>query len=145
MRNFLFALTIFFSLSMNAQEIQLSWNKSMNVATEISKAENKPILIYFTKNDCKDCQQFYSDFFKQQAFNNLTDDFILLMLDGSNNDIKTTDINIIKQRRLVMHYNKSSTFPAVLVIDHEGKQLGELLTSKVKNDIENYWSFLETL
>ncbi len=145
MRNQLFLLAFLFSMALNAQEVQLSWNKDLNIATELAKSENKPILIYFTKSDCKECQQFYSDFFKQESFNGLSDNFILLMLDGTNNDMKTTDISILKQRRLVMHYNKTSTFPAVLVLDQNAQEMGELFTSKELENIKDYRSFLETL
>ncbi len=130
---------------MSAQEVQLPWKKDFNIATELAKAENKPILVYFTKNDCESCMKFYTNFFKQETFKNLANDFVFLMLDGSNNDIKNTDLAVIKQRRLVMHYNKSSIFPSLLVLDNVGQQLGEPLLATDATAIESYINFLETL
>lgn len=145
MQKFIFLFIISLNLSVVAQDVQLSWKKDFNIATELAKAENKPILIYFTKDNCIDCQQFYSNFFKQETFKKLSENFVLLMLDGSNNDLKTTDLDIIKQRRLIMHYNKSSKFPSVLVIDSNGQEIGDSCVSTSENSILEYWSFLETL
>lgn len=145
MRKCILICTVLLSHLMASQEVQLSWEKDLNIAKELAKSEDKPILVYFTKSDCKECQQFYGDFFKQESFNGLLDNFILLMLDGSNNDMKTTDIAVVKQRRLVMHYNKSSTFPAVMVLDQDGQEMGALFTSKDLENIKAYRSFLETL
>ncbi|MEZ4803521.1 MAG: thioredoxin family protein [Gelidibacter sp.] len=145
MRNYLFALIFLLSLSVSAQEVQLSWQKDFNVAVEMAKSENKPILIYFNKSNCDECLQFYTSFFKQKTFDGLSNDFVLLMLDGSNNDMKTNDLSVIKQRRMVMHYNKASRFPAVLVIDQNRQEMGDLFTSNDKNDISTYCSFLESI
>lgn len=135
---------ILLSLSMSAQEVQLSWNKDLNIATELAKSESKPILVYFTKSD-KDCQQFYGDFFKKPTFSSLSENFVLLMMDGANNDIKSNDISIMKQRRMMMHYNKTSSFPAVLVLDQNGQAMGEIFIPKNQDQIMEYWSFLATL
>lgn len=145
MRTYILIVTLFFSLSLAAQEVQLPWQKDFNVATELSKSENKPILVYFTKTDCNTCLQFYTDFFKQEKFKGIANNFVLLMLDGSNNDIESTDLSIIKQRRLVMHYNKSSTFPAVLALNSDGQELGEPFTSTDATAMANYLDFLKTL
>ncbi len=145
MRRYILIATLCFSLSMVGQEVQLSWNKDLNVAIELSKSENKPILIYFTKTDCSACLQFYTGFFTLQTFKDLSNDFVLLMLDGSNNDIKNTDLSIIKQRRLVKHYNKDSRFPALLALNSEKQELGALFTSVDDASINSYLNFLETL
>lgn len=145
MRNYLFALILLFSLSISAQEIQLTWNEDFNVAMELAKTENKPVLIYFTNSDCTDCQQFYSDFFEHQDFNKLSLEFIMLRLDTSNYDAKNADISAMKQKRMSMHYNKSSTFPAVLVVDTDGRKVNELFTSLDKVAITSYLNFLKSL
>ncbi len=145
MQKTLLILSFIFSVSSVAQDVQLTWQKDINLATEIAKSENKAVLIYFSKNDCEACQIFYNDFFKQEAFKNMADNFVLLMLDGSNQDIKTTDLTIIKQRRLAMHYNKASNFPAVLTIDKDKMEIGEILTTVDQESIQNYLAFLQTL
>lgn len=145
MRTYLAILTLCFSLSMAAQEVQLSWIKDFNVATETAKAENKPILVYFTKSDCSACLQFYTDFFQRETVKDLSNDYVLLMLDGSNKDMKSTDMAVIKQRRLVMHYNKSLTFPAILVINSDRQKLGELFTATDEASIANYITTLQSL
>ena len=145
MRKILFSIVVFISISASAQEVQLSWQKDLNTAKNVANAENKSVLIYFTKSDCATCQQFYNDFFKQDEFKKLSDSFVLVILDGSNQDIQSTDLNVIKQRRWAMHYNKALNFPAVLTIDSEGREKGDLMTSTSPDAIEAYWNFLETL
>ncbi|MEZ4792431.1 MAG: thioredoxin family protein [Gelidibacter sp.] len=145
MQKYIITLAIFFSLPLTAQELQLSWKKEFNVATELAKSENKPILIYFSKADCDTCLQFYTDFFKQETFQDLSSNFILLMLDGSNMDVNTDDLAIIRQRRWIHHFNSSFIFPAVLVIDKDRQPLGELLIKSDNSSIQDYWSFLKTL
>ncbi len=145
MRQALLLLTFIFHISTSAQEVQLTWQKDINIATEIAKSDNKPVLIYFTKNDCEACQTFYNDFFKQDTFKIIADDFVLLMLDGSNQDLNTTDITVIKQRRFTIHYNKSYRFPAVLTIDKDKMEIGEIHTAMDQESIQKYWAFLKTL
>lgn len=145
MRQALLVLTFIFNISTSAQDVQLTWQKDMSLATEIAKSENKPVLIYFTKNDCQVCQTFYNDFFKQDTFKKIADHFVLFLLDGSSEDMNTNDLTIINRRRLAMNYNKSSSFPAVLTIDKDKMEIGEILTAIDQESIQKYWSFLETL
>jgi len=134
-----------FSITSYAQDIQLRWYKDLGTAKELSKAENKIILAYFTKDDCKLCQQFYADVIKSDRFKTISDKFIFLMIDGSNQDIKSTDMNVIKQRRLIIHYNKTASFPALVALDKDGDVLGEMMTSANKEDIDSYIDFLNSL
>lgn len=145
MRNYILLAALCFSLSTVGQELQLAWKKDFNVANELAKSQNKQILVYFTKSDCSDCVEFYTNFFKKDDFKNVSNKFVLLMLDGSNNDINSTDLTVIKLRRMVMHYNKALIFPAVLVLDSDRKPLGEFFSSTDENSIAEYMNFLETL
>lgn len=145
MKKFFIVLLVFFSISLTAQEVQLPWKKDLNIAKAIAKSESKPILVYFTKNDCKACSAFYGDFFKSDTFKALAEDFVLLMLDGSNSDMKTTDWEIIKKRRMVNHYNKTMSFPAVLVLDSEGFEKGEPLVRTDAAAITDFYNYLQTL
>ncbi|MCB0373299.1 MAG: thioredoxin family protein [Muricauda sp.] len=134
-----------FSVSIYAQDVQLHWQKDLVTATELSKIENQPVLVYFTKDDCKSCQQFYSNVFKSDAFKSIANNFVYLMVDGSNQDIKSTDINVIKQRRLIIHYNKTNSFPAVMALDKNGDIIGEPLTKVDGESITAYLTYLKTL
>lgn len=129
---------------MSAQEVQLAWQKDFNIATELAKSESKPMLVYFSKSDCKECVQFYTNFFKQKAFKELVDDFVLVMLDGFNTDMNNNDIEVLKHRRLVMHYNKNLTFPAVLTLNNERQEIGEIFTSLNAEDMTTYINLLKT-
>lgn len=145
MRHSILFLTLCFCFSMTAQEVQLSWNKDYYVASALAKAESKPMLVYFSKSDCKPCLKFYTDFFKKDAFKGIANDFVLVMLDGSNNDINDRDIEVMKLRRLVMHFNKEQTFPAVRALDSNGQELGVMFTSLEESEMTSYINYLQTI
>lgn len=130
---------------MTAQEIQLNWNKDFYVAKELAQSESKPILVYFYKSDCKTCQNFYTELSKSDAFKTVADDFVLVMLDGSKTDINNQDINLMKMRRLVMHYNKEQQFPALRALDANAQELGDLFTSLNSDDLSAYIDYLQTI
>lgn len=138
MRIVILVLTLCFSLNMASQEVQLVWNKDLNMAKEMAKSQNKPILVYFTKSDCTACQQFYTNVFKQKAFVDISNNYILLMLDGTASDINSTDIEIVKQRRWIGHYNKTATFPSLLVLNSDTIQVGEPLLTTDQVAIDAY-------
>ena len=144
MRNFIILLTLCFGLSLKAQEVPLSWNKDFNVALELAKQENKSILIYFTKPGCKECLEFYTEELAQSDFKAVADKYVLLMMEGSNNTSKNVGINEIKQRRLVQHYNKTMTFPAMLVVDTNKQEVGTPLTSTDDTSVAQFFDFLKT-
>lgn len=145
MQQLFFVFTVCFGLSMTAQEVQITWQKEFNVASEMSKSENKPILVYFTKEDCSSCLNFYTDFFKQEAFKSIADNFIFLLIDRSSDVSKTNNIAVMKKRRWAMHYNKGSKFPAVLILNAEAKEMGTIFTETDAASITTYLSFLATL
>ena len=145
MRKYLLLLFICFGLSMSAQEVQISWNKDITISKALAKSENKPILMFFTKNDCESCMQFYTNFFKSETLKNQIDNFVFLMVDGSNNDTNTNDLSVIKNRRLVNLYNNSQTFPSVVILDSDGRTMGEPLLSTDASAIDTFINFLDRL
>lgn len=145
MQKYLLLLSLCFGLSMSAQEVQISWNKDITISKALAKSESKPILMYFTKNDCESCMNFYANFFKSDKLKNQINDFVFLMVDGSNNDINSTDLSVVKNRRLVNLYNNSLTFPSLLVLDSNGQTMGEPLLSTDESAINTFMNSLESL
>lgn len=145
MKKLTLLVVLFFSISLSAQNVQLSWQKDFNTAQAMATSQNKNIIVFFTKTDCQSCLQFYSDFFKQPTFENLAQNYVLLMIDGSNQDIQSRDMAVIQQRRLARHYNKASAYPAVLTLDKEGMEVGEIMTSTDEASTKEYLSFLQNL
>ena len=145
MRTYILVLTLCFSLTMASQEVQITWNKDLTVAKELAKSQNKPILVYFTKADCTPCQQFYGNVFKQKDFMDISNDFVLLMMDGTSSDVNSTDLEIIKRRRYIGHYNRTNTYPALLVLNSDGIEVSDPLLTTDQVAIDAYVSQLKTL
>ncbi len=68
MKKVFLLLFVVFSLNTYAQE-QLTWHRDINKAIEISKKENKPMMLFFTGSDwCGWCMKLQKEVFKTDEF-----------------------------------------------------------------------------
>lgn len=70
MKKILFAILILLACqNLQAQEEQLTWHTDINKAIELSKAEQKPMFLFFTGSDwCGWCMRLQSEVFKKPEF-----------------------------------------------------------------------------
>ncbi|MFK8006406.1 MAG: thioredoxin family protein [Saprospiraceae bacterium] len=116
--------------SVLAQDWQTDFLKAKEIATE----ENKPIVLVFQGSDwCTPCikldrQIWSTDSFKNYAKNN----FVLLQADfprRKKNALSKTQAEA--NAALAETYNKSGVFPFVVMLDKEGKVLGQTGYKKI--------------
>jgi hypothetical protein len=141
-------LILFCAISLNifAQEKQFNWKTSFEEASLASKNQNKPILVFFTnQQDSESLKTMRSDFFGTDTFKMLSDKMILLFVDASERNTSISADQKMRNQRMIIHYNKSNAFPAVMALDFNGKVLGESLTQISKQNISNYFTFLGTI
>ncbi|MFD2726628.1 thioredoxin family protein [Hyunsoonleella rubra] len=115
------------------------WQTDINVAKEIASKESKPIILVFQGSDwCAPCikldrEIWSTDTFKEYAKEN----YVMLKADFPR---KKKNILSEKQTKsnalLAEKYNKQGFFPFVVVLDSNGKVLGE--SSYKKTTPENY-------
>jgi len=76
-------LLTFGSLFVNAQEGDLTWHTSIDKAMEISKKENKPLMLFFTGSDwCGWCIRLQKEvFYKKEFVKWAKDNVVLVELD----------------------------------------------------------------
>ena len=69
MQKLVFLFLVLISTTISAQDSQLNWLLDFDRAKNISKEQDKPILVYFTGSDwCGPCKRLKADFFSSEGF-----------------------------------------------------------------------------
>jgi len=115
------------------------WQTDIKVAKEIATKESKPIILVFQGSDwCAPCikldrEIWSTDTFKKYAKEN----YVMLKADFPRRKKNTLSEKQTKANALLAEkYNKQGFFPFVVVLDSNGKVLGE--SSYKKTTPENY-------
>lgn len=78
MKNFVFVFLVFFSFHTKAQE--LVWETDLTKAINISKVENKPLMLFFTGSDwCGWCIKLQKEVFKTPEFSKWANENVVLV------------------------------------------------------------------
>lgn len=111
-------------------------------ALELAKAEHKLVFADFTGSDwCFWCQRLDSEILSQEDFlKAATNKFVLLMIDSPRDKSILSEKAKAQNRPLARRY-KVSQYPTVLLLDEEGKIVGE--TGFVGGGVENYLKVLD--
>lgn len=132
---FLIALTLVVTISSYAQD----WQTDFAAAKEIASKENKPIILVFQGSDwCAPCikldrEVWSTDVFKEYAANH----YVMLQADFPRKKKNAlSEKQTAANAKLAETYNKNGIFPFVVVLDANGKVLGE--TSYKKTTPEAY-------
>jgi thioredoxin-related protein len=130
------ALLILVNLhTINAQE----WQTDISVAIKIATANNKPVILVFQGSDwCAPCikldrQVWSTGVFKKYAKEN----YVMLQADfpkRKKNALSKSQAD--KNAKLAEKYNKNGIFPFVVVLNANGKVIGE--SGYKKTTPENY-------
>ncbi|WP_417291234.1 thioredoxin family protein [Corallibacter sp.] len=119
--------------------IAQEWQTDINVAKEIASKESKPIILVFQGSDwCAPCikldrEIWSTDTFKKYAKEN----YIMLKADFPRSKKNAlSEVQTKANALLAEKYNKQGFFPFVVVLDSNGKVLGE--SSYKKTTPENY-------
>ncbi|MGO3708303.1 thioredoxin family protein [Mesonia hippocampi] len=119
--------------------IAQEWQTDINVAKEIASKESKPIILVFQGSDwCAPCikldrEIWSTDTFKKYAKEN----YIMLKADFPRRKKNAlSEVQTKANALLAEKYNKQGFFPFVVVLDSNGKVLGE--SSYKKTTPENY-------
>lgn len=146
MKKIILILLCVCSVSVFAQDKQFNWKTNLEDAKAAAKDADKPILVFFTNHeDSESLKMLQSNFFGSPEFKTLSSNMVLLFVDASGRDKNLTDLEKNKNLRLVIHYNKTNSFPSLVTIDKYGKVIGEHFKDISNTSIINYLSFLNTL
>jgi thioredoxin-related protein len=106
----------------------LKWNKNLENALNIAKANDKKILLYFSGSDwCKPCIQLKTDVFETKNFTAFADKNLELV----NIDFKRDQSDLSKEiisynESIAERYNPKGYFPFVVVLDKHGKIIKQI-------------------
>lgn len=106
--------------------IKLNWVATFDEALEISKKENKPVLLYFTGSDwCGPCKVLDKELFHTEKFKELSDkNLVLLEVDiPRRHDLLSPDK--ISENLYLKEKYKVNSFPTLLFVNHKGKKISE--------------------
>ena len=107
-----------------AQDWQTDFTKSKEMATK----ENRPIVLVFQGSDwCAPCIKLDREIWSTEAFINYSkDNYVMLRADFPRSRKNTlSDPQAKANAELAEIYNKNGLFPFVVVLDKNGKVLGE--------------------
>ncbi len=134
------------TLTSFTEEGESVWLTNYEEALALSKKENKSILMSFSGSDwCANCMRLEKVVFSSEAFKKYaTENFVLLNLDYPAKKKNRLSPEMTKQNdELAEKYNKTGTFPTVLILSSEEKVLGT--TGYKKISAEAYVSHLKSL
>lgn len=123
-RTLLPLLFVLLSTSAFAQDWLLDLNKAMAIARQ----ENKPIILVFQGSDwCTPCIRLDREVWETEAFKSYASDhYVMLLADFPRRKQNALPAEQAKANAaLADRYNPKGFFPLVVVMDAEGKVLGE--------------------
>lgn len=148
MKRMIFSLlfVVGFSSAIMAQKHDVNWEKEYDKAVETARNQNKPILIFFTGSDwCGPCKMLVDDFFESKRFGKLAaKNFVIYEADFPRNSYLVTLSQRKKNDYLSRMYGVNS-YPTIVVIDEEGKELGRKEGYNLMRDTRYHFRFLKDL
>ncbi|WP_420572948.1 thioredoxin family protein [Kordia sp.] len=147
MKKLLFLAVFFIGFSALAQEgVKLNWLTDFEEAKKVAKKEKKPILIYFTGSDwCPPCKMLKEDFFYTEKFKEKAKDFVLVMADFPRRIDIITEEERQQNKKLAKKYNKKNKFPNIVAVNHNGKELDNIMSYNMMRDTSRHYKFLEKI
>lgn len=121
------------------------WHTDFTKAKKTATAENKPIILVFQGSDwCAPCIKLDREVWSTEAFKKYASkNYVMLQADfqrKKNNAL--SEAQTAANAKLAETYNKNGIFPFVVILDANGKVLGE--TSYKKTTPEAYIEELNT-
>ena len=120
---------IFFTLMLNFSSINAQdWTTNFDDAKDQASEKGVPIVLVFQGSDwCAPCIKLDKEIWSTEEFKNYAKDhFVMLKADfprKKKNQLR--DLQRKQNEMLAEKYNKNGYFPFVIVMDKEGKVLGE--------------------
>lgn len=130
-KNALLILLMIISSSIFSQ----NWQTNFKEAQSQAKNFHKPIILVFSGSDwCAPCIKLDKQIFQSEVFKNYADkNVVLVKADFPRKKENSLPEELkIHNKELAEKYNKNGYFPYVLMLDSNGKVLGELGYEKIE-------------
>lgn len=117
------AVILLCSLQVNAQQVYTD----PAAAFDISKNTDKPVLLIFSGSDwCIPCIQFNVQILKDSLFLDYTKNKLIILEADFPQRKKIAPAMKTQYKALAEKYNPSGVFPRIVLLDKEGRLIGEL-------------------
>ena len=125
MKKLILSLAVAFVTLATATAGDGKWLTSLDEAKAIAKKENKTILVDFTGSDwCGYCIKLQKEVFSKPEFQTWADkNVVLVELDFPSK--KKQPAELAKANKKLQKEYKVQGFPTIMILDAEGKKLGE--------------------
>ncbi|WP_411030908.1 thioredoxin family protein [Spongiimicrobium sp. 3-5] len=122
----------------------VNWTTDYAEAMEKAAEEHKNVLLYFTGSDwCPPCKMLKADLFETSNFKDLAKHYVLLYIDmPRNKDLLTSEL-LAHNKELLSKFNKKGVFPLMKVLNHKGRELGEISGYNMNGYIEPHLNLLQ--
>jgi thioredoxin-related protein len=122
-----------------------SWQTDYKKAQEEAKASNKLLVMEFTGSDwCPPCMQLQRDVFSKPEFQDYaTKNLVLLELDFPRRKSQAPDL--AKQNEELAARYGIEAFPSVIILNADGKKVGEFIGFDPNTTVGSYIAQLEKL
>lgn len=138
-------LFILFAISSTMSLFGQDWQTDFELAKKIAGEKNQPIVLVFQGSDwCAPCMKLDKEIWSSDEFKAYAKDhFVMLKADFPRKKANTlSEEQQKKNNRLAEKYNLNGYFPYVVVLDKNGKVLGE--TGYEKTTVTEYIKILES-
>ena len=141
---FLILVPLFFNAQIHTDvERESKWLTDFEKALKLATKEEKNVMVYFTGSDwCPPCKKLKTDLFDSEAFNELSDDYILLYVDMPRNKDLLTPGQIQHNNTLFKKYNKKGVFPLIKIVNAKGNELDEYSGYSMNGEISYHLNLL---
>jgi thioredoxin-related protein len=123
-----------------------NWQENFTKAQELSKKQNKPLLLFFTGSDwCGPCKMLHKDFFETEQFIKIADkDLILYEADfPRRKDILSTE----KKKENTKLQSKYSIrgFPTIIILNAKGVEIGRRVGYTFMRDPKPHFDLIDKI
>ena len=136
-----------YTTAQNKTDNELNWIPDFEKAKEIAKAENKPILIFFTGSDwCGICKMLDKDFLSSEKFKKIAKEkLVLYKADFPRRTDLVSDVQKAMNIKLDNTYSKTRNkraFPTLVFVNANGIELGYLESYNYLHDTTRHFGLL---
>ena len=104
--------------------MESAWLINYDAALVKAQDENKNVLVYFTGSDwCAPCKMLKKDLFETTAFQDISNDYVMLYIDlPMNRDLISAD-QLQHNRDVSSKLNRKGAVPLLTILNKNGKEL----------------------
>ncbi|WP_372648813.1 thioredoxin family protein [Draconibacterium sp.] len=139
------SLTFLLTLILSGISFGQNWQSDFQQSLQTAKTEDKPVILVFSGSDwCAPCMKLENEIWSSDEFKNYSaEHFVLYKADFPRQKKNQPNSGQVKaNKELAEKYNQKGFFPLVVVLDENGKVLGE--TGYKKLSPNEYIKHLET-